>query len=266
MLHQVAPPKRSLIVMAVTKQGPQRDEGTVEETLGKLGARAEASDRRASDVSRGYGLPTVDLRVVLFTVIDGQLLVALEDADEGWRLPRGVPAPIEPLDAAARRIIRHTTDLHEQYLEQLYTFSVGEPPAWTVVVGYIALICAAQRPLAVSGADWIDSATLPPLSDTDRVVIDYALVRLRAKIGYTNIAFHLLPETFSLSELQGAYETILGRRLDKRNFRRRVIASGILEATDAKRREGSHRPAALYRFRAEHDPATYLTPPRTDGG
>ncbi|MER3486816.1 MAG: NUDIX hydrolase, partial [Chloroflexota bacterium] len=94
----------------------------------------------------------------------------------------------------------------------------------------------------------------PPLSETDRKVIDYALMRLRAKIGYTNIAFHLLKDTFTLTELQKAYETILGRRLDKRNFRRRVIASGILEATPNKRRDGSHRPAALYRFRAEHDP------------
>lgn len=212
------------------------------------------------------GLPVVDVRVVLFTVSDGSLLIALEPDGDGWRLPRGVPSPTEPLDSAARRIIRQTTELHEQYLEQLYTLSVGRPPAWKVVVGYIALICAGQRAPAVARASWHDSASLPMLSDTDRTVVEYALVRLRAKIGYTNIAFHLLPETFSLTELQSAYETILGRRLDKRNFRRRVIASGILAATDAKRRDGSHRPAALYRFRTEHDPATYLTPPRSDAG
>jgi 8-oxo-dGTP diphosphatase len=211
------------------------------------------------------GSPAVDVRVVLFTVSDGALLVALERDGADRRLPRGVPRPAEPLDSAARRIILQTTDLQEQYLEQLYTFSIGDPPDWTVIVGYIALICAEQRAPAVAGAQWHDTASLPTLSDTDRMVIEYALVRLRAKIGYTNIAFHLLPETFSLSELQSAYETILGRRLDKRNFRRRVTASGILAATNAKRREGSHRPALLYRFRAEHDPATYLTPSRTDG-
>jgi 8-oxo-dGTP diphosphatase len=239
---------------------------------GKTKAGHDRLSSRQVDTGRGQPviapeatLPAVDVRVVLFTVIDGALLIALEVDGGDWRLPRGVPAPDEPLDVAARRIIRQTTDLREQYLEQLYTFSIGEPPHWRVVVGYIALICGGQRPLAVVGADWHDSAASPSLADADRMVVEYALVRLRAKIGYTNIAFHLLPETFSLTELQGAYETILGRRLDKRNFRRRVIASGILAATNAKRRDGSHRPAALYRFRAEHDPATYLTPPRTDG-
>lgn len=229
------------------------------------GSTSVAFGNGPGESAPGSTLPAIDVRVVLFTVIEGALLVALERDGDSWRLPRGVPAPEEPLDAAARRIIRQTTDLREQYLEQLYTFSIGEPPQWRVVVGYIALICGGQRPLAVAGADWHDSAALPALSDADKMVVEYALVRLRAKIGYTTIAFHLLPETFSLSELQGAYETILDRRLDKRNFRRRMIASGILAATDAKRREGSHRPAALYRFRAEHDPATYLTPTRTDG-
>jgi 8-oxo-dGTP diphosphatase len=230
------------------------------------GGDEDALDRRDVGATPNSGLPAVDVRVVLFTVSEGALLVALERDGAEWRLPRGVPSPAEPLDSAARRIIRQTTDLREQYLEQLYTFSIGEPPTWAVIVGYIALICAGQRPPAVVGAIWHDSSLLPALSDTDRMVVEYALLRLRAKIGYSNIAFHLLPETFSLTELQSAYETILGRRLDKRNFRRRMIASGILAATDAKRREGSHRPAALYRFRAEHDPATYLTPPRTDGG
>lgn len=227
-------------------------------------AQHSGSARFAADLasaSPAHQMPVIDVRVVLFTVIDGLLLVALERAVDTWRLPRGVPEPGVPLDNAARRILHDTTALQEQYLEQLYTFSIGEPPRWEVVVGYIALIWAAERPLPVSGVDWHDSAHLPLLADADKMVIDYAILRLRAKIGYTNVAFYLLPPSFTLTELQGAYETILGRRLDKRNFRRRVTASSILESTDSKRREGSHRPAALYRFRAEHDPATYLTPP-----
>jgi hypothetical protein len=103
------------------------------------------------------------------------------------------------------------------------------------------------------------------VSDEDRNSLEYAIVRLRAKIGYSTIAFHLLPPAFTLRELQTAYEAILGRSLDKRNFRRRVSAAELIEATGSKRRDGSHRPAVLYRFRADHDPATYLTPSWSDG-
>lgn len=217
------------------------------------------------DLQRQPATPAVDVRVVLFTIASGTLFVAIGDTPEGKRLPRDFPSPGEPLDAAARRIVRETTGLAPQYIEQLYTLSVGEPPAWKVIVSYIALICSETHPPATSSSSWYPVTRLPRLSDTDQKVIDYALLRLRAKIGYTNIAFHLLKDTFTLTELQNAYETILGRRLDKRNFRRRVIASGILEPTPDKRRDGSHRPAALYRFRAEHDPATYLTPPWAGG-
>lgn len=212
--------------------------------------------RDAQDVPR----PEVDVRVVLFTVSGGRLLIALDGGDSARSLPRGVPTPGEPLDAAARRIVRESTGLTEQYQEQLYTLSVREQPAWRVIVSYVALICSGAAPPTAEGAGWQDAQALPTLSEADAMVVDYALLRLRAKLGYTTIAFHLLPPTFTLTELQGAYETILGRDLDKRNFRRRVIASGILEATSELRREGSHRPAALYRFRAAHDPETYLTP------
>jgi 8-oxo-dGTP diphosphatase len=210
--------------------------------------------------------PGVDLRVVLLTVIDNELLVALEQIPGGFRLPRGLPSEGEPLDAAARRVIVSTTGSQQQYQEQLYTLSVTEPEhGWTIIVSYLALLVSLQRPTANPGAAWHSVAKLPALSEADRMVVDYAVVRLRAKLGYTTIAFYLLPQTFTLTELQSAYETILDRRLDKRNFRRRMIASGMLAATNAKRRDGSHRPAALYMFRAEHDHAAYLTPPWADG-
>ena len=207
------------------------------------------------------GPPGVDLRVVFFTIHDGRLLVALTPGEVGPRLPRGLPALAETLDGAARQIVRTATGVQERYLEQLYTLSVRNPPPWTVVVSYVALV-STDAGTSPSGADdlWHHAEALPSLSETDRMVVDYALFRLRAKLGYTNIAFHLMPPTFTLTELQSAYETILARRLDKRNFRRRMIASSILELTPEKRREGSHRPATLYRFRPESDGETYLTP------
>jgi 8-oxo-dGTP diphosphatase len=239
--------------MAVSAQAAAPAERT------RLEPPATAADRE------GRATPEVDLRVVLFTVADGRLLVALPDGT-GTQLPRGLPTPHEPLDSAARRIVQEATGVREQYLEQLYTLSVREAPAWTIIVSYMGLVCSAPGPVQPPSGIWHDVADLPSsLSAADRMVAGYALVRLRAKLGYTNIAFHLLPERFTLSELQETYETILARRLDKRNFRRRVIASGILLETDEKRREGSHRPATLYRFRPADDRETYLTPPWAEG-
>lgn len=209
--------------------------------------------------------PDLDVRVVLFTVADGTLLVALRADDAALRLPRGRPAPGEPLDGAARRIIHESTGLVEQYMEQLYTLSVPEGASWTVIVSYMALMVAESgprpAPSLADGTSWRSATEPSTLSAADQMVLNYARLRLQAKLGYTTIAFHLLSPTFTLTELQGAYEAILARSLDKRNFRRRVIAAGILAPTANKRRDGSHRPAALYRFRAEHDRETYLTPP-----
>lgn len=237
-----------------------------------IGGRPVMTEADAAAPLRGRtGSPRLDIRIVLFTIADGALLVALEGGGGSERLPRGLPNPADLLDTSARLIARQATDVQEQYLEQLYTLSVQADEGWTVIVSYMGLIGAAHGSAQDRGrapgaaAAWHPITALPLLSPADRMVAEYALLRLRAKLGYTNIAFHLLPETFTLSELQQAYETILGRPLDKRNFRRRVIASGILEQTASQRREGSHRPAALYRFRAEHDPATYLTPPWADG-
>lgn len=211
-------------------------------------------------VERGF---EVDVRIVLLTVHGGHLHVtALPDGD-GWQLPRGVPLPTMPLDAAARLLLAESTGMHEQYLEQLYTLNANDDHAWIVLISYLALIASGSE-LPATEATWLD-ATAPGFSEVDRMVLDYAIVRLRAKLGYTTIAFHLMPEQFTLTELQDVYETALSAPLDKRNFRRRIIASGMLEPLPEKRRDGSHRPAQLYRFRAGHDPAAFLTPPWAGG-
>ncbi len=204
--------------------------------------------------------PAVDLRVVPLTVAEGRLRVELGGGVGRWSLPCGVPQPEGNLDSEARRIVRGSAGLTERYLEQLFTSSVADEHGWTVIVSYLALIDAGEGTPADGNRAWFDASEPPPLGDDDRQVLDYAIVRLRAKIGYSTIAFHLLPPTFTLRELQTAYEAILGRSLDKRNFRRHVVAAELIECTGSKRRDGSHRPALLYRFRADHDPATYLTP------
>ncbi|HET7095645.1 MAG TPA: hypothetical protein VFI22_19290 [Thermomicrobiales bacterium] len=211
--------------------------------------------RAADDVAA-----RLDLRIVLFTLIGGELALAVIDDDGDVRLPQGAPAPFDALDREARRILHEETGLTEQYLEQLYTLGVEERGEWSIIIAYLGLALTERESPVVEGGEWRPATALPPMSPSDQMVVDYALVRLRAKLGYTTIAFHLLPPTFTLRELQQVYESVLGHALDKRNFRRRVLAAGFLEETGDRRRDGSHRPAQLYRFQAMHDPETYLTP------
>ena len=209
--------------------------------------------------------PRTDVRVVLFTVSSGRVLVALQEQAACRLLPRGTPTSVESLDAAGTRILADHVGIAERYLEQLYSISHRSNGDWTVTVTYIALAIAGAAEPPLTTATWFDARQLPEMDDVDRKIVDYALLRLRAKLGYTTIAFHLLPPRFTLSELQFVYEAVLGHPLDKRNFRRRIHAAGVLEGTGETRREGSHRPARLYRFRAGQDASVYLTPSWTDG-
>ena len=205
-------------------------------------------------------VPRVDVRVVLFTVSDGRLLIALQERGACQALPRGSPTLAESLDATGTRILTNDVGIAERYIEQLYSISHRSEGVWTVTVTYLALALASTGGPSPNSAAWFDAGRLPTLNQFDGMIADYALFRLRAKLGYTTIAFHLLPPSFSLSELQTVYEAVLDREVDKRNFRRRIHAAGVLEGTGENRREGSHRPARLYRFRAVHDAETYLTP------
>ena len=217
-------------------------------------------------VGTGFtGNPEVDLRVVLFTVVDGQLRIALSEALGAPGLPGGSPDPGAGLDAEARRIALMTMGLREQYLEQLYTFSHVRPPGWTLTIAYLALLGSTSQPRVPDGGRWYHLTEVEATPAFDRQVIEYAVLRLRAKISYTDVAFHLMPATFTLRDLQTTYEAVLGHPLDKRNFRRRIIAAGFLDPTGKKRRDGSHRPALLYRFRSSDDREAYLTPTWVEG-
>lgn len=172
-------------------------------------------------------------------------------------LPSGQPSVHEALDATADRIVRSHFADPAAYMEQLYTFDSVDSLERETNVTYIALF----PPNATGDLLWTPPEELPRVPATTGQMLDYAFVRLRAKLEYTGIAFYLMPKTFTLASLQMAYESILGQSLDKRNFRRRMSTSGMLEATGEKRREGPHRPAALYRFSGQTDRSSYLTPP-----
>ncbi|WP_457100227.1 NUDIX hydrolase [Microbacterium sp. P5_E9] len=172
------------------------------------------------------------------------------DPFEGsWALPGGWLDIAESLDAAASRTLAETTGLAPSFLEQLYAFgAVDRSPTRVVSIVYWALVredvsfTATQENVA-----WFEVADLPLLAFDHNEIVEYALWRLRNKVGYSRIAQGLLADEFTLAQLREVYESILGRRLDPANFRRQVETSGNLIPTD-RFRTGSHRPARLYRY------------------
>lgn len=181
------------------------------------------------------------------------LVKRTRDPHEGqWALPGGWLGIGENLEAAASRTLAETTTLSPSYLEQLYAFGdVDRSPSRVVSIVYWALV---REDVSLSSEQhnvaWFDAGNLPGLAFDHDHIVDYALWRLRNKVGYSRIAHGLLPSEFTLAELREVYEAILGRRLDPANFRRQVENSDTLIPTDDFR-TGSHRPARLYRY--NHD-------------
>ena len=194
--------------------------------------------------------------VVIFTMEDGRLHVLLvrrsaEPFKDAWSLPGGLLAPGESLDEAAVRKLDDETGVTDVFLEQLYTFCDLDGRG-SVATAYFALVDSRRAHLARRRAwlpAWQPIDGLPPLAFDNGRVIEYALHRLQAKLDYSNVAYSLLPADFTLSQLQRAYEAILARPLDKRNFRKRMLSLGIIEPTGRTAPEGRHRPAQLYAFR-----------------
>jgi 8-oxo-dGTP diphosphatase len=174
-----------------------------------------------------------------------------------WAFPGGLVRVGEVLDEAVRRELHASTGLADDvYMEQLFTFGdpFRDPNSHVVSVAYMALISGpAPVHAPASGypsGGWFDVAHLPRLAYDHGLMAEYALKRLRAKLTYTNVAYALLAKEFTFAELEELYSVILGRPIDRRNFRRRIMGMEILRKGQATRR-GPHRPAALYRF-AKH--------------
>ena len=196
------------------------------------------------DRLRGYFM-NVDVDLVLFTVRDGRLLVLLRSGDGAKSLPGSPVGDGEPVEEAARRVLR-AQGIRGAYVEQLYTFGdPGRVPGdRSLSVAYFALLRSAPE-----GATWKPVKSLPPLAFDHALIIRTALARLRAKLSYSTVGLQLLPRAFTLTELQELYEVILARRLDKRNFRRKILATGLLRPVSGRLAAGAHRPAQLYAFR-----------------
>ena len=210
-----------------------------------------------NEVFKAAGI-TVD--VVLFTIEGGALNVLLIERTnqpyEGtWALPGGFMQEDEAADAAAARILREKAGIKGIYIEQLYTFTdlKRDPRGRIISITYFALV--ARDRVSFKGSD-LQTPTLVAVSKATKLAFDhdhilaYSLERLRAKLEYTNVIYSLLSPKFTLTELQQAYETILDKKLDKRNFRKKYLSLGLVEATQEFERGGRQRPALLYRFKA----------------
>lgn len=200
--------------------------------------------------------PAAATVIVIFAIIDDAPRVLLihrsAEPERGkWALPGGLYDGAVPLDDAAARKLVDETGASDLYLEQLFTASGLDATQPSVVVAYVALVDAAQVSLAVREEwtpRWFAVDDLPTLAFDNNHVIAQAVERVQSKLQYSNIAYGLLPECFTLREVQSVYEAILGRELDRRNFRKWILARALIEPTGEVRREGAHRPARLYRF------------------
>jgi 8-oxo-dGTP diphosphatase len=201
---------------------------------------------------------TVD--IVIFSLRDDDLQVLLikrkyPPFENTWAIPGGFVEPQESIEDAAARELFEETGVRGVHIEQLYTFGRvdRDPRGRMITVAYIALV---PKPLAVQAgsdttdAQWKSMYDLPPMGFDHADILHYALQRLRYKLEYSAVGFQLLPETFTLSELQHAYEIVLGESLDKRNFRRRILQGEIIEET-GQMHIGDGRPARLYRFKRD---------------
>jgi 8-oxo-dGTP diphosphatase len=194
-----------------------------------------------------FGLDDEDLKVLL-------IRRDLPPFEDKWALPGGFVRLEETLDEAARRELQEETSLERVFLEQLYTFGGidRDPRERVITVAYYALVRLSDHRVQAAtdarDAVWFAMDDLPPLAFDHDQILETAHQRLRGKVRYQPIGFELLPPKFTLTQLQKLYEIVLGRVLDKRNFRKKIQGMGILEALDEVEKDVAHRAARLYRF------------------
>ncbi len=206
-----------------------------------------------------YKRPGIAVDVVLFTIKDDDLKVGLiqrmeEPYLEKFALPGRFVRYEEPIEDTARTALKLKGGIDPEpvFLEQLYTFGQNlkrDTRIRTISIVYYGLVDSQKIDFQTgSKFVWESVYKLPPLAFDHKDVIEYAIKRLRKKVLESDFAFQLMPEEFTLSELQKAYEIILNKDLDKRNFRKKIMELHILKDLKRQKMEGAHRPAQLYSF------------------
>ncbi len=208
-----------------------------------------------------YARPAVTVDCVVFGLDDELLKVLLIQRDREpfagrWALPGGFVDPRETLEQAALRELAEETGVSKVYLEQLHSFGAPDrdPRDRVITVAYYALVRRLDHaPKAASDArsvGWFPASQCPPLAFDHREIVAMARRRLQAKLREQPLGFELLPRKFTLSQIQRVYEAVLERELDKRNFRKKLLATGVLRELAETQRDVAHRAARLYQFDA----------------
>jgi 8-oxo-dGTP diphosphatase len=206
-----------------------------------------------------YPRPALTVDCVIFGLDDSELKVLLiqrklDPFKRHWALPGGFVKLDETLDEAARRELAEETGVEDLFLEQLYTFSAvqRDPRERVVSVAYFALVNLDEHPAkAASDAEevaWFPAFDLPELAFDHAEIVSVAMTRLQGKLSYEPVGFELLPQKFTLGQLQQLYEKVLNQPLDKRNFRKKILKMNLLIDTKEKQQNVSHRAAQLYQF------------------
>lgn len=194
-----------------------------------------------------FGLDEQDLKILL-------VQRRYEPFKGSWAIPGGFVDAGESLEDAARRELAEETGVQGVFLEQLYTFGDvdRDPRRRIVTVAYYALVNLRDHTVRAatdaSSAAWFSVDDVPKLAFDHARIVDTALRRLRGKVQYEPIGFELLPEKFTLTQLQRMYEKILEQEIDKRNFRKKILGMGLLKELDEVQVDVAHRAARLYRF------------------
>lgn len=205
--------------------------------------------------------PSVTVDIVVYTIQNNELKVLLvkrgiEPFKNKWAIPGGFVRIDESLEDAAKRELKEETGVRDVYLEQLYTFGNlnRDPRGRVITVAYMALVNLDKTNLNastdVSEAEWFSIKKIPSLAFDHKKILDYSLKRLRWKFEYTTVAFSLLPEKFTISQIQSIYEIVFNKKFDKRNFAKKILSLNLLKE-EGINKDVSYRPPMLYSLKRD---------------
>lgn len=171
-----------------------------------------------------------------------------------WALPGGLVLNDESLEEAVRRELKEEAGIDVSYLEQLYTFGKTDrdPRNRVISVTYYGLVRPKDYQISAQtdaeDVAWFNINKLPKLAFDHKHIVDTAIRRLQGKISYEPVGFELLDKKFPFSDLEKLYQALLGRELDRRNFKKKIMAYGFLDELEESIQRGAGRPARLYQF------------------